>query len=47
MKINVSCKTQRTIDRFEDFLVEYPIHVISFAVAVVKDAYLFRETSSL
>lgn len=33
------------IDRFEDFLAEYPVHVIS--VAVFKDAYLFHETSSL
>ena len=27
-----SRKTQKTIDRFEDFLVEYPVRVISVAV---------------
>ena len=25
-------RMQRTVDRFEDFLVEYPVHVISVAV---------------
>ena len=27
-----SRKTQKTIDRFEDFLVEYPVRVISVAI---------------
>ena len=27
-----SRKTQKTIDQFEDFLVEYPVRVISVAV---------------
>ena len=33
-------RKDRSIDRFEDFLVRYPVHVISVAV-VFKDAYLY------
>ena len=29
---HASCRTQRTINLFEDFLVEYPVRVISVAV---------------
>ena len=32
IRIPKDTKTQRTIDRFEDFLVEYPVREISVAV---------------
>ena len=37
----VGCK-EITIDRFEDFLVEYPVCVIVVAGVSFEDAYLFR-----
>ena len=44
---HVSRRTQRTINQFEDFLVEYPVHLISVAACCSFLCFKYMYTEGL